>query len=260
MASRKEEKERLRQERIAAESRGASGEKLRLYAGYAVAGLLGFAVVAGLVVVIASGGDEEGELAGVCSESNISQLSGVARDAEPDCREGTPPPPIQFGDLEEAARRANCEVRLDLDSEGNTHFTEVDKRDYADYETSPPTSGDHYGVPNETVSGAQADGAYSTTPPASRLVHALEHGRIAIHYDPQLPEEQQLALKGVLDEDPSGMMLFPNPDQPYAVSVAAWTHYIGCDSYDPLVLDVIRDFRDRFRGNGPEPVPVFLEG
>jgi hypothetical protein len=34
---------------------------------------------------------------------------------------------------------------------------------------------------------------------------------------------------------------------------------IGCPNYDPIVLDVIRNFRDTYRGNGPEQqIPVNL--
>jgi hypothetical protein len=31
---------------------------------------------------------------------------------------------------------------------------------------------------------------------------------------------------------------------------------VGCERYDPLVLDVVRNFRDTYRGNGPENVPI----
>ncbi len=53
----------------------------------------------------------------------------------------------------------------------------------------------------------------------------MEHGRVEIRYSPDLPEDQQLALKGVFDEDPGGMLMFPDPDLPYAVAVSAWTNY-----------------------------------
>ena len=55
MASRKEEKERLRAQRLAAERAAASTGQRRLIAGYVVAALLALAVVAGLVVVLVSG-------------------------------------------------------------------------------------------------------------------------------------------------------------------------------------------------------------
>lgn len=251
MASRKEERERLRQERLAAQASRGSSDRRRLILGYIVAALLTAAVVAGLVAVIAGGGDDEG--VDTPAGAHIQINSGVLDGNEPDTRDGTDPPDRQFGDLEESARRAGCELHLDLEDEGNSHFEDDTK---GTYETNPPTSGDHFGSPTETASGPIADGAYRTTPVESRLVHSMEHGRIEIRYSPDLPEDQQLALKGKFDDDPDGMLLFPDDDLPYAVAVSAWRNYVGCEEYDPLFLDVIENFRDTYRGNGPEPVPI----
>jgi hypothetical protein len=260
MSSRREDKERLRAERLAAESREQAQARRRLIAGYFVAGLLGVAVLAGLVVVLASGGGGGGvEATADCDNvenAHVQSQSGSTEGLELDCREGTAPPEIQFGDLRESARRAGCELMLDLPDEGNDHIQDSDP---VTYKTNPPTSGDH----NPTNI---ADGAYltplnddtSTSPNVRNFVHSMEHGRIEIHYRPDLPEEEQLALKGVFDEDPDGMLLFPDPNMPYAVAVTAWTQLIGCPNYDPLVLDVVRNFRDTYRGNGPEQVPIDL--
>jgi len=87
----------------------------------------------------------------------------------------------------------------------------------------------------------------------------MEHGRVEIHYKPSLPADQQLALKGVFDEEPDGMLLFPDPDMPYDVAVTSWTNEAVCPTYDPLVLDVTRNFRDTLIGNGPEQVPISVE-
>jgi hypothetical protein len=85
----------------------------------------------------------------------------------------------------------------------------------------------------------------------------MEHGRIEIHYKPGLPENEQLALKGVFDDDSPGMLLYPDPDMPYDVAVTAWTNEVVCPHYNPIVLDVIRNFRDTYRGNGPEQqIPI----
>lgn len=251
MANR-EERERLRQERLAAQGRGSS-ERRRLIAGYVVAGLLGVAVVVGLIAVIASGDDESAADLGDCDNAFIQTDFGVFEGYQCDNRDGTEPPEIQFGDLQESAQRANCDLEQDLPDEGNAHFTDENQ---GTYRTNPPTSGEHYGVPDEAASGALADGAYATTPPESRLVHSLEHGRVVLRYDPELPEEQQLELKGVFEEDPGGVIMIPDPDLPFAVAVSAWQNYVGCKQYDPLVLDVIRNFRDTYRGNGPENVHV----
>jgi hypothetical protein len=266
MASRKEEKERLRAERLAAQQSDQSAARRRLVAGYFVAGLLAAAVLAGLVVVIANSGGGDGA-ANAPENAHIQPTSGVFEGVEADEREGTAPPPIQFGDLQESAQQAGCQLRLDLPDEGNNHFTDEAQGDKPGaYQTVPPTSGDHYGANAEDGTGAFADGAYLERPPIARAVHSMEHGRVEIHYDPDLPEEQQLALKGVFDEDPDGMLLFPDGEAPYApndntqyaVAVTAWRQLVVCPEYNETVLDVIRNFRDTYRGNGPEAVPISL--
>jgi hypothetical protein len=89
------------------------------------------------------------------------------------------------------------------------------------------------------------------------FVHSLEHGRIEIQYSPDLPEEDQLALKGVFDESPGGVLLFPNDDMPYEVAVTAWTQLMGCKAFEgDATLDAIRDFRDIYLGQAPENVPM----
>jgi hypothetical protein len=82
----------------------------------------------------------------------------------------------------------------------------------------------------------------------------LEHGRVEIQYSTDLSEADQLALKGVFDEDPGGLLLFPNDLMPYQVAATAWTNLLGCPAYNEAVLDAIRDFRDIYRGQGPEDV------
>lgn len=60
MASRKEERERRRAERVEAEQRQAAAARKRAIFGYSVAGVLTAAVIAGIVVVITSGGGSSG--------------------------------------------------------------------------------------------------------------------------------------------------------------------------------------------------------
>ncbi len=251
--SSREERERRRAERLAAEQKEASAERRRLVLGYAVAGALGLAVIVGLVIVLGSGGDSSGQVDGeeLPDQAHIQLASGYLNDAAPDDRAGTAPPPVEQGDLEAAAREANCDLRLDLPDEGNTHLRSG--ADPPDYKTSPPTSGDH--DPEQ-----QADGAYTATDPL-HTVHSLEHGRIEIQYSPELSEAEQLEIKGVFDEDPAGMLFFPNAEMPYEVAVTAWTEMLGCEEYEGrATLDAIRAFRATYRGLGPEPLPVQLSG
>jgi hypothetical protein len=249
MATRKEEKERLRAARLAAERRESLDARKRLFFGYAVAGILTAAVVAGIVVVIASSGG--GSNADTPDVAHIDTATGSLNDVRPDGREGTAPSTSQNLDLENSAAEAGCVLRLNLPNEGANHLEPGSKP--PDYGTKPPTSGNHVTTPFQ-----QADGAYLQRPELIEIVHSLEHGRIEVQYAPSLPEADQLALKGVFDESPSGMLLFPNPDMPYEVAATAWTQLLGCKRYEGnKTLDAIRNFRDQFRGRGPEgQVPI----
>lgn len=246
MATRKEEKERLRAARLEAERRESLAARKRLLLGYGAAGILTLAVLVGIVVAIASGGG--GSNGDTPAAAHIDTETGHVNEVAPDDREGATPPGVQNLDLENAAADAGCTLRLNLPNEGDDHL-EPDSPT-PNYGTNPPTSGNHDPEP-------QADGAYLERPELIALVHSLEHSRIEVQYTPDLPEANQLALKGVFDESPSGMLLFPNRDMPYAVAATAWTQLMGCRRYEGArTLDAIRDFRDQFRGRGPEPVPI----
>lgn len=247
MASRKDEKERLRIEREAAEAAEARAAHKRLILGYVVAGLISLAVVGGIVFAIVGGGDGGGGVTGDNSDNVNYDFGGVLPDGiEIDTREGTEPAAVANEDLTSAAEAAGCDLQTDLEDEGNGHLGPND--DPPEYGTNPPTSGDHSPEP-------LADGAFTPMPPAVNALHALEHGRVAIQYSPDLSEEEQLMLKGVFDADRPGVLLFPNPDMPYDVATTAWTQMMGCESYQgDATLDAIRDFIGTYRGRGPEAI------
>jgi hypothetical protein len=248
------DRDRLRAERIAAEEASARETRRRLIFGYVVAGALALALVAAIVVVIAGGGGSSANDEEFPPNAHIEPQSGSDNGVAPDNRVGTTPPPVKQGDLQLAAQAAGCDLQLDLPDEGHTHLQPSDP--VPDYGTNPPTSGDHIVPPLQ-----QADGAYSAFPQPVRFVHSLEHGRIEIQYAPDLPEKNQLGLKGVFDESPPGMLLFPNPQMPYEVAATAWTQLMGCPTYKgAATLDAIRDFRDAYRGQGPEPVSLTFSG
>jgi hypothetical protein len=249
MATRKQEKERLRAQRLAAERREADSARKRLLLGYGVAGFLTAAVLAGIVVVIASGGGGSDE--DTPEAAHIDLATGSLNGVAPDAREGTPPPAVANLDLENAAKAAGCDLQLALADEGNQHLKPGAPA--PKYGTNPPTSGDHVTTPFQS-----ADGAYREMPDLINVVHSLEHGRIEVQYSPDLPEEDQLALKGVFDESPSGVLLFPNDRMPYEVAATAWAQLIGCKRFEGAkTLDAIRNFRDQYRGRGPEgQVPI----
>lgn len=179
-------------------------------------------------------------------DSHFDPSSGQAEGLDFDERLGTEPGDLAALDLTEAAAAADCDAQLDLRDEGNTH---IPANQQTDYETTPPNSGGHDEVP-------LADGAYLTEPDPRYFVHSLEHGRVVIAYQPDLPEDDQLALKGLLDSDPDGLILIPYTDMPYDVAAVAWQNLLGCDSYDADVLAALAAFRDEFRGQGPEDIPI----
>jgi hypothetical protein len=240
MASRKEERERLRQIRREAEAREAHEQRRRLILGYAVAGVLGLAVIAGVVAVILSGGG------GASGEARVNTASGDTNGVPLDEREGTPPPPVENADPAAAARQAGCVLRRNLRDEGHTHIPEGSQ--LPDYRTNPPTSGSHLALP-------QADGAYIEMPDPLAFLHSLEHGRMEIQYSPDLPERDQLALRGLYDTMYAGALIFPNGEMPFDVAATTWTNLLGCEEFrGSATLDAIRAFGratwGRFGGEG----------
>jgi Protein of unknown function (DUF3105) len=243
---REEERERLRQARQERESSQAKSDKRRLFAVYGVAGLIGLLVVTGIAVAIASSGGGGG------GESHINQASGSTNGIAPDERSGTAPPEVKVANLKQAAAKAGCALRLHLKDEGKSHIPPTSPT--PDYKTNPPTSGNHVEPPYQ-----QADGAYSEMPGEIFIVHSLEHGRMEIQYSPELPEEDQLLLKGLFDTMYGGTLLFPNENMDYEVAATTWTNLLGCPKYKgAITLDAIRDFGKATWGKyGGEPATAF---
>jgi hypothetical protein len=244
---REEERERLRQARQERESGQVKSERRRLYAVYAVVGVFGLLVLAGVIALIAgSGGEGDG------GNAHLLVSTGDTNGFQPDEREGTEPAGAKVTDLEKAAKAAGCVLRLELKDEGHDHLPPTAPT--PDYKTNPPTSGNHATSPYQ-----QADGAYTEMPDEIFLVHSLEHGRMAIQYSPDLPEEDQLELKGLYDTMFGGTLFFPNTNMDYEVAATTWTNLIGCPEYKgAATLDAIRAFGKETWGKyGGEPVNAF---
>jgi hypothetical protein len=231
VSSRKEEKARLREERLKREQEAAAAERRRRLVGYAVGGALAAAaVIAIVVVIVAGGGDGGGGNGGGAEPTNSGWPEGSV-------------PEQKLTDLEGAAQLGGCAVN-DHRAEGNNHVTEP-----VTYKTNPPTSGDHNPVPAD-------DGAYLEAPATEALVHSLEHGRILLQFKPSVGDDVKGKLKALFDQDPAHMILTPNQTgMPYAVAATAWTHSLTCPAFDDEVFDAIRAFKTAYRDRGPEFVP-----
>jgi hypothetical protein len=227
MASRKEQKEKLRQERMEREQAAAAAAARRRRLGYIVAGALVTAVVVAVVAIaFASGGD---------SGASGSSASGSWPSGSIPSRKIT--------DLDAAAKAAGCVLKSPK-IEGANHTTKKQN-----YKSKPPTSGDHNPVPAH-------DAADLKSPGNEHLVHALEHGRVIYWFKPTTPASVRGALKKLYDEDNKLVVLTPDTAPfPYAVAATAWGKLLGCRTYTPKVIDAFRAFRDAYRLKGPEYFP-----
>lgn len=212
-----------------------------MIAAYVLIGALALAAAAAFIAISSNSSSS------TRGDPHISPGSGSTNGVQPDTRYADPLPSPPEGKLRQAALAADCKLRLHLPDEGHQHIPSADPEPA--YRTSPPTSGPH-------LEEQQADGAYRETPRPAAVVHALEHGRLAIQYSPALPERLQLRLLGLYDSIYGGALLFPNPDMPYPIAATTWTNLIGCSADDPsAALSAISAFARATWGRyGGEPV------
>jgi hypothetical protein len=157
--------------------------------------------------------------------------------------------------LEDVERATGCELLNVKGSGYGKHTTTLDER--VGYGTNPPTAGRHYQIPAE-------DGLYMEAAPDEALVHSMEHGRVIVWAEPDLPREARATLRAFFEEDDYQLLLTPRADMPYAVAATAWNgepqpdgtgRTLGCPEWSGEVVSALRAFRDEHRGRGPEPVP-----
>jgi Protein of unknown function (DUF3105) len=235
VSSRQEEKERRRKERQEREHAEAKRAARRKRMTLAFGGLLGVALIAGIVVVVlVLGGDD--------SSSKPRNASDAAANVKL--------PAQATSDMAAAAKAAGCTLSNPA-YEGASH--EDKKFKPSDYKTNPPTSGNH--TPDWYDDGIYAAG---DTPDLGKTVHPLEHGRIEVQYAPGTPKETVTQLEALLAEEQDGyhMLLFQNETGMKAkIAATAWTHSLTCPEMNDKVFDAIRTFRARYIDKGPERVP-----
>ena len=167
-------------------------------------------------------------------------------------------PPAPEGVAESAA---GCEEVEEHEEEGREHVpagTEVE------YNTSPPTSGNHW--PTENIADP---GFYPQVVDEESLVHNMEHGQLIIWYRPDAPQETiddiESFTNSANDSDalPSGAVPpiisvpYDDVDDDKAYVLTAWGASQACARYS---LAAINEFRERFQGRGPETVAPTFQG
>jgi hypothetical protein len=234
MASRAEEKERRRNERLALEESerkaAARARRLQLAGG----ALLSVAALVAVVIALTNGSSSSGSSGPSPSDSASSSVKLPVR---------------QETDLAAAAKAAGCVVKS-FPLEGREHTTSK-----VTYRTNPPTSGNHN--PNPSEDGFYPNGA----PPKERNVHALEHGRIELQWKPGAPPKVISTLEAIFNEPLKGkagyhQLLFENnTGMPFEVAAVSWQHYLGCPTWNNKAIDAIRSYREQYVDKGPEFIP-----
>ena len=240
MANRQEQKaERKAAREQAAREEAARARRTRLLQ-FGVGGLLAVAILAGLIVLAVTSGEDAGD--GPIAADDAEAVADVQL------------PPQRFEELEAAVEASGC-VLEEAENLGGDHVNE--QVPVETYNTNPPTSGPHNPIPAE-------DGVYppDSAPSHEAWIHSLEHGRIVFQYRPGTPQEQIDKLRALTQEPvlgaPGGyhtLVLQNSTNMPYAFAAANWTRFLGCQELNPAAIDAMRLFREEFTDDAPERVP-----
>jgi hypothetical protein len=235
MSSRKEQKEKLRQERLAREAAAQAAERRRRMMGFGVGGVLAAAAVVAVVVAIAAGG------------------GGDSKDKPKPAPSNTVPIPAQkLTNLNAAAKAAGCTLRSFTPGPNDRQHVEGTVQ----YKQNPPVFG-----PHNPVWASDGDYVGQGAPPTEKLVHPLEHGRVITWYKPTLPQREISQLETLFSEPMEGkpegykQILVERPTLPGAVAASAWGQQLVCPVFNDKVFDAIRTFRVAYVDKGPESVP-----
>jgi hypothetical protein len=128
------------------------------------------------------------------------------------------------------------------------------------YNTFPPTSGKHYG---ETAKWGFFDAPVAPV----QIVHNLEHGGVIIWFGPEVSPQERAQLREFWSESPNSMLATEYPPLGDRVALTAWVatgaaptkdggKVMTCAGVNEGNLAAMRDFRDEFRGKGPERIPT----
>jgi hypothetical protein len=149
------------------------------------------------------------------------------------------------GDVGVAEEEADCGPIETHELLGRNH---VDEGTPIQYNSNPPTSGDHY--------QNFADPGFSREPiQRERLVHNLEHGQIVFWYRSEAPQATIDNIEAVVDSGGIGLLGTPY-DELEASAEFTMTAWGASQSCGDVSQEVVNAFRERFQGQGPEQVGI----
>jgi len=126
--------------------------------------------------------------------------------------------------------------------EGRAHLpqgTEVD------YQTNPPTSGDHYAQPTPW-------GVYQEELLDGNVVHALEHGGIWISYK-EIDEASVGTLERIGRDNGGSVVVSPRSANDAPIAVASWGRLMKLDTVDE---EAIREYIMLNKNKSPEQLAL----
>lgn len=119
--------------------------------------------------------------------------------------------------------------------------------DSATFAVEPPSGGVHDPSP---ASPAVYDEA--SAPPDARVVHALEHGDIALWYRVGAEARTVDALEELAAARDNDVLVIPRPGLDVEVAAVAWKRRLLCEESESAAL---RLFIERYADEGPESQP-----
>lgn len=157
-----------------------------------------------------------------------------------------------------AMKAAGCTLES-FPAQARTHLNDLNAK--PKWNSFPPSSGPHYFQP-------AVFGAYDEPLNEVQVVHNLEHGAMVVQYGDKVPQETVAQLRAFYDNSPNGLLLAPLPKLGRDIALTAWNsesdqlgkqgkpgrgYLAKCRAYDAKAF---REFRDTYRGKGPERIPL----
>lgn len=139
----------------------------------------------------------------------------------------------------EAMTRGSCRYDTRTDAgRVNEHA------DNAQYRVIPPSGGVH-------LPSAASTGSYTapTAPPPGQVVHALEHGGIAVWYDTSMAADDVAKLEALAEKNSSEVLLLPSEGLGRPAAATAWHRRLLCGQIE---IGSLQRFIDAYGGEGPE--------
>jgi hypothetical protein len=116
----------------------------------------------------------------------------------------------------------------------------------ATYNTTPPSSGNHYASPAGV-------GGYTEPIKNETQVHNLEHGHVMIQYR-GITNAQIDELATLIQKDATKVLFAPYPDMEPALAFTSWGKIQTCDAWSDSIPTLVQYFIRVNRDNAPESI------